>query len=73
VALLGMTPLLTKREHARVLLAQLMTGRTRIAIADAMTAALAEGISRRTMQRAKADLGLVEIHNGPYGAFWQAP
>jgi hypothetical protein len=66
-------PLFTKREHARAILAALMTGRTRIAIVDAMKAAAVHDVSSRTMQRAKADLGLVEIHNGRYGAFWEVP
>jgi hypothetical protein len=63
----------TKREIAIDVLSKLMNGHERIRIADAMDAALAHGVSIRTMQRAKADLGLVEVHNGPKGAFWERP
>jgi hypothetical protein len=63
--------LLTKREAARVLLLKLFSGRSRITIAEAVAAGAEEGISRRTLTRACKDLGVVEVHNGRYGAFWE--
>jgi hypothetical protein len=63
--------MLTKREHAREILRALFAHQQRIAIADAMAAGKAQGISRKTIQRASNELGVREIHNGPYGAFWE--
>ena len=68
-----MTVPLTKRESARGLLAAMFRERPRILIAEVMEAADSRGISRRTMIRACADLGVTEIHNGPHGAIWAWP
>lgn len=64
---------LTKREAARGLLASMFRERPRILIAEVMEAAAERGISRRTMQRACKDIGVGEIHNGPYEAIWAWP
>jgi hypothetical protein len=61
----------TKREIAHDVLGKLLTGRTRITIAEAVEATAKAGVSRRTTARAARELGLQEIHNGPYGAFWE--
>jgi hypothetical protein len=63
----------TKREAARDLLTGIFRNRTRITIAEAMEAAAELGISRRTMIRACGDLGIREVHNGPFGAIWAWP
>lgn len=63
----------TKMEAARGLLTAMFRERPRILIAEIMRAAAERGISRRTMQRACGDLGVTEIHNGPYGAIWAWP
>ncbi len=63
----------TKREAARGLLAAMFRERPRILIAEVMEAAAGHAISRRTMIRACGDLGVTEIHNGPYGAIWAWP
>jgi hypothetical protein len=68
-----MTIPLTKGEAARGLLSSMFRERPRILIAEVMEAAAERGISRRTMQRACSDLGITEIHNGPYGAIWAWP
>jgi hypothetical protein len=62
---------LTKREQAHDILRALFQGRSRIAIAEAVDAAGRLEVSKRTVQRAARDLGLFEVHNGPYGAFWE--
>lgn len=61
----------TKREIAGRLLAELFTKRKRIAIAEAVEAGAAVGVSRRTLQRACRELGVKEVHNGPFPAFWE--
>jgi hypothetical protein len=61
----------TKREAAAALLAELFANHKRVAIADAVAAGAARGISRRTLTRACRELGVTAIHNGPYGAFWE--
>jgi hypothetical protein len=68
-----MTVPTTQREAARGLLTAMFRERPRILISEVMTAAVERGISRRTMQRACGDLGVTEIHNGPYGAIWSWP
>jgi hypothetical protein len=62
---------LTKREIARKLLGDLFTNRQRVPIAEAVAAGQKLDVSRRTLTRACSDLGIREIHNGPYGAFWE--
>ncbi len=47
--------------------------RPRILIAEIMDAAAERAISRRTMTRACGDLGITEIHNGPFGGIWAWP
>jgi hypothetical protein len=64
---------LTKREVADRILRGLFAHNNRISIADAIQAAGPHGVSRRTIQRAARDLGVREVHNGPYGAFWEQP
>jgi hypothetical protein len=65
--------LLTKRELAQKLLRDMFANHKRIAIADAVRAAAQRGISRRTLTKARAEMGATEVHNGPHPAFWQAP
>lgn len=60
----------TKREIAEEILKEMFQDEDRIAIADARKAVARHGVSARTLARAASDLGVVEIHNGPYGAFW---
>lgn len=62
---------LTKREQAAEILRGLFANADRIAIADAVAAGKAQDVSRGTLRRAATDLGVREIHNGPYGAFWE--
>jgi N-formylglutamate amidohydrolase len=61
----------TKIEAARALLERLFATYHRVAIADAVSAASEIGVSRRTLQRACAELGVKEVHNGPFGGFWE--
>jgi hypothetical protein len=63
----------TKRELAAELLTDMFRDRTRVLIADAIARAAEQNISRRTLIRAKTDLGLREIHNGPYSGIWEWP
>lgn len=65
-----MTPL-TKREIARALLEEQFAHQRRVPIADIVAVGRERGVSRRTLTRACQDLGVREIHNGPYGAFWE--
>ncbi len=68
---MGMEQLHTKREAARALLTELFTHAQRVAIATAVEEGRERGISRRTLTRACGDLGVREVHNGPYGAYWE--
>jgi N-formylglutamate amidohydrolase len=68
-----MTVPVTKREAARGLLTAMFRERPRILIAEIMDAAAERAISRRTMTRACGDLGITEIHNGPFGGIWAWP
>jgi hypothetical protein len=61
----------TKREIATDLLRDLFRDRTRIEIAEAVKRGAALGVSRRTLLRAGSELGVREVHNGPFPAFWQ--
>jgi len=61
----------TKRELARELLTSRFAHRDRVAIAEVVTAASEIGVSRRTLSRAAKEIGVREIHNGPYGGFWE--
>lgn len=61
----------TKREVGVELLREMFANQRRIAIADAVARAAELGVSRRTMMRACKDVGAHEVHNGPYGAFWE--
>jgi N-formylglutamate amidohydrolase len=69
----SMTASVTKREAARGLLTAMFRERPRILIAEIMDAAAERAISRRTMTRACGDLGITEIHNGPFGGIWAWP
>jgi hypothetical protein len=66
-------PSSTKRELAADVLQALFSQRPRIAIAEAVEAAAQVDVSKRTVQRAARDLGVREVHNGSYGAFWELP
>lgn len=61
----------TKIELARDLLVELFSNRDRIEISEAVAAGAEIGVSRRTLQRACRERGVREIHNGPYGGFWE--
>jgi hypothetical protein len=63
----------TKREISRAILEEQFASRSRIPIAELRDLAAERDVSARTLQRAARDLDLQEIHNGPYGAFWQRP
>ena len=65
--------LTTKRERARLILESLFKSRDRITIAEAVAAGAEQGVSRRTLTRACHDLGIREVHNGPFGGFWERP
>jgi hypothetical protein len=70
----GMSPTpLTKREHGRRILEALFADRDRVAIAEAVAAGAEHHVSRRTLVRACRDLGVREVHNGPFAAFWERP
>lgn len=64
---------LTKRERALGLLGELFDDRQRIEIAEAVDRAAALGVSRRTLQRAAAELGIRAIHSGNDPGFWEVP
>jgi hypothetical protein len=68
---MGETELLTKRERGRAILVGLFSDRVRVPIAEVVAVAAEQGVSRRTLTRACGDLGIREVHNGPYGAFWE--
>jgi N-formylglutamate amidohydrolase len=69
-----MNSTMTKREQAQAVLSSLFAGgRNRIPIAEAVQAASEVGVSRRTLTRAARDLGVTEVHNGPYPAYWELP
>jgi hypothetical protein len=68
-----MTTTKTKRELAAEVLHELFRERRRIAIAEAVEAAGRLDVSKRTVQRAAHDLGVREVHNGSFGAFWELP
>lgn len=61
----------TQMEIALEVLEGLFAESQRIAIKDAVAAAAKRGVSRTTLTRARKKLGAVEIHNGPYGGFWE--
>ena len=61
----------TKREIARDLLSSLFANQKRIPIAEAVAVGKHVGVSRTTLIRACRDLGVREVHNGRYGAFWE--
>lgn len=60
----------TKREQAVSLLTELFRDKNRILISDAMVAAKERGLSRRTMLRGCAEMGITTISNGPFGGIW---
>lgn len=62
---------LTKREIAVAILRQEFAQRPRIAISEIVALAAERGVSRRTLTRACRDVGIHEVHNGPYGGFWE--
>lgn len=61
---------LTKREIGAAILRELFANRSRVPISEVVAAAQERGVSRRTLTRAGKELGITEIHNGPYGGFW---
>lgn len=61
----------TKREQAEALLKELFLHANRVTIEDAMAVAKERGLSRRTMQRATAAVGIQTVTNGPYGGIWE--
>lgn len=66
-----MNALVTKREAAAELLTELFDGTTRIAIADAVAAGTERGISRRTLRRVGAEMGVRVVLNGRHGGIWE--
>lgn len=67
-----MTDIMTKLEQAQAIIEQLFEGRQRISIDSVIAAAEEAGISYRTMQRAKVQMGnVIEIRNGPYSGLWE--
>jgi hypothetical protein len=64
---------LSQRELARRLLIDLFSERRRISVEQAVNASAELGVSRATLIRARGDLGLRTIRNGPLPAFWEAP
>ena len=66
-----MTEPKTKRELARELLREMFQNRRRIAIAEVYERGKEIDVSGRTLQRAKVELGIYEVHNGPQPAFWE--
>ena len=63
----------TKREIATKILEDLFSHRHRIPIAEAVERGREEDVSRQTLRRAGKSMGVKEVHNGPYGAFWEIP
>jgi hypothetical protein len=63
----------TKREIADELLHEMFENSERVSIAEVVAEGKRRDVSRRTLLRAKQALGVIEIHNGPYPAFWQRP
>jgi hypothetical protein len=64
---------MTKREEANALLAELFGDGSRIVIADAVDAARERGISRQTLTRAGAGIGLRTLYNGRNKGIWEKP
>jgi hypothetical protein len=64
---------MTKRELAAALLTEVFATRDRISIAEVVALGDDRGVSRRTLTRAAQDLGVTEIHNGPFPGFWERP
>lgn len=62
---------LTKREIAENILREAFKDTARQPIAEIVARGQRQGVSRRTLTRAAADLGIREVHNGPYPAFWE--
>lgn len=63
--------LMTKREEASALLSKLFGGGSRIVIGDAVEAARERGISRQTLTRAGAEMGLRTLYNGRNAGIWE--
>jgi hypothetical protein len=62
---------MTKLEIALGVLRSCFKVKPRWAIADIVEQGREIGVSRRTFQRANKLLGVREVHNGPFGAFWE--
>lgn len=69
----SMDSMMTKREIAKTILKEQFANRERVAIAELVQIADGRGVSRRTLTRAAQELGIREVHNGPFGAFWERP
>lgn len=63
---------MTKLEVAIRILSTLFAIPGRRPIADVLEAGRAQGVSSRTMRRAKRTLGIKEVRNGPFPAFWES-
>jgi hypothetical protein len=63
--------MLTKRELAGALLRDLFAYRERIPIAEVVAKGREIEVSRTTLIRACRDVGIREVHNGPFGGFWE--
>ena len=67
-----MSESMAKREATGELLAELSGGRSRVTIAEAVAASQERGISRRTLSRIGAQMGIKTIHCGRgHGGIWE--
>ena len=64
---------LTQSERAQKLLNELFAERDRVLVSEVKVAAHAAGISFGTLSKARHQLGLEHIKNGPFPSFWGKP
>ena len=61
----------TQLEIAKCVVAGAFQNQKRNRIADVVALGKLQGVSLRSVQRAAAALGVVEVHNGRLPAFWE--
>ena len=62
---------IAQREMTEALLQEQFRTRARIIVADAMAACHEPGISRRTLSRVGAQMGVRIVLNGRHGGLWE--
>lgn len=64
---------LTQFERAERLLKELFADRERVLVSDVKTAAQAAGVGFGTVAKARHQLGIEYVKNGPFPAYWGKP